>query len=612
MSVVDELIGLLGFEVTGEQNLKRFNKGMDAAAKNAEAVGKKIGTAFGVIAGAVSFAVGYIGKQSLNVSAQFETYLATLETIEGSGEKAKKAFDWITDFAKTTPFEVDELTRAFVKLRSYGLDPMDGSMAVMGDTASAMGKSLDQVVEAVADAATMQFERLKELGIKASQAGDQVTFSWTENGKAMNKTVKKTGEDVTKFLYDIWGRKFNGAMIRQSKTWNGMMSNMSDTWTMFQYKIGQGGFFEAVKGKLGDLMDVLDKWESDGKLDAIAKGLSTAFTSVADVIGIVIQQMAGHIEFLAKNWDNLSGYVKAFGIALGLIVASAFPVVTAFAIIGAVIDDFLTFLQGGKSVIGDFVSWIQSIIPISDQAAAAIGALGAAVATGLTLAFMAAPLKMGGFALTLVRALVVPLASALITGIAALSTAIVSGFTTAFALLSNPVGWAVILVGIGAALVAYFWDDLKAAWDSINFAELGTKIVDGIMAGLRAAGDAITGWFNSILPEWVTGGVNVPVNFSSTGMPMPTGGQVRGASTYEDSAMAQQLLNAKDHLNKTNGGGAVIANDNSSRLQTNNVNAPVTVNVQQATQAPAAAAKAVGSAVNTAAQPSRMQSGGAF
>lgn len=656
MSVVDELVALLGFKIEGEENLKSFNKKMDQATKKAEAFGKKIGTAFAVVGGAVAFGVGYLGKTALGVSAQFETYLATLETIEGSGDKAKKAFDWITDFAKTTPFEVDELTRAFVKLRSYGLDPMDGSMSVMGDTASAMGKSLDQVVEAVADAATMQFERLKELGIKASQAGDQVTFSWTENGKAMEKSVKKTGEEVTKFLYDIWGRKFNGAMIRQSKTWNGMMSNMSDTWTMFQYKIGQGGFFEAVKSKLGDVMDLLDKWEEEGKIDAIAKALSGGFTAAADAIGYVVQQIAGHIEFLAKNWDTLSGYIKGFGATLAYMVARAFPVVTVFALIALAIDDLLTYLEGGESVIGDFIKWLQSIIPISDSVAQAIAGLAGAIGLGLTAAFLLAPMKMTGLAFTLVRALVVPLGALLLSGLTGLagmvtagvtamfagvpaafaavrtamlaavalwgaplaaaltglSGAIMSGLTAAFALLSNPIGWAVILAGVVAALVAYFWDDLVSAWNAIDFPALGKAIVDGIMNGLRAAGSAITSWFNSILPDWVTGGVNVPVTFESTGLPPPTGAQVRAASNYSDSPLAATLQNAKNNLDKTQtaGSGAVIANDNSSRSQTNNVNAPVTVNVQQATQAPAAAAKAVGSAVNTAAQPSRMQSGG--
>jgi hypothetical protein len=39
-----------------------------------------------------------------------------------------------------------------------------------------MGKDMMQMIEAVADASTGEFERLKEFGIKASKQGDQVAL----------------------------------------------------------------------------------------------------------------------------------------------------------------------------------------------------------------------------------------------------------------------------------------------------------------------------------------------------------------------------------------------------------------------------------------------------
>ena len=44
---------------------------------------------------------------------------------------------------------------------------------LLPNTASAMGKIVEQFVEAVADASTGEFERLKEFGIKASSEGDR-------------------------------------------------------------------------------------------------------------------------------------------------------------------------------------------------------------------------------------------------------------------------------------------------------------------------------------------------------------------------------------------------------------------------------------------------------
>ncbi|MDG4813775.1 hypothetical protein P8629_12270, partial [Hydrogenovibrio sp. 3SP14C1] len=85
-----------------------------------------------------------------------------LETIEGSQEKAKASLDWIAGFAKKTPYDLAQVTESFVKLKAYGIDPIaDDALRILGDTGSAMGKSLDQAVEAFADAATGEFERLK-------------------------------------------------------------------------------------------------------------------------------------------------------------------------------------------------------------------------------------------------------------------------------------------------------------------------------------------------------------------------------------------------------------------------------------------------------------------
>jgi diaminopimelate decarboxylase len=69
-----------------------------------------------------------------------------------------------------TPFGLAQATQGFVKMKALGLDPTRAALTSFGNTASAMGKDLNQMIEAVADASTGEFERLKEFGIKASRA----------------------------------------------------------------------------------------------------------------------------------------------------------------------------------------------------------------------------------------------------------------------------------------------------------------------------------------------------------------------------------------------------------------------------------------------------------
>ncbi|WP_050743834.1 MULTISPECIES: tape measure protein [unclassified Shinella] len=395
--ITDELVAILGYEIRGQDKLRAFTQSIDDAARRL--------TTFAVAAATVAAgAAAALGKSVIDTTAKFESFQATLETVEGSADKARASLDWISEFAKRTPYEVEELTSAFVKLRAYGMDPTNGLMEDLGNASSAMGKSLIDAVEMIADASTGEFERLKEFGIRASQAGNQVTFSWTENGKTLTKTVKKNGEEITKFIQERFGARFNGAMMRQSKTWNGMMSNLSDTWTDFQRKIGEAGFFDAVKGQLGRVLDFLAQLELDGTLARWAKSWSSAFIWITDAIARFGWRLAAHWGTIAELieehkgvWEGLKWVLLGIGVRL-------FPLISLFGALALAIDDWLTFMRGGESVIGDFADALSEMLGADpDAVASAITTIGTAA-----LGLVGAAAVMGSF-----TAAVWPLAAAL-------------------------------------------------------------------------------------------------------------------------------------------------------------------------------------------------------
>lgn len=82
-------------------------------------------------------------------------------------------------------------------------------------------------------------------------------------------------------------------------------------------------------------------------------------------------------------------------------------------------------------------------------------------------------------------------------GLLALAPLVMEGTVAAFALLSNPVGWAIILGGVAIALVAYFRGPLKAAWMKgwnalkawvlgINWGAVGMTIANALTGGLAS------------------------------------------------------------------------------------------------------------------------------
>ena len=202
------------------------------------------------VAGALSIAS--LGNQIFEVTKKFEGYIQTLKNAYGSSTKAQGAFDKIQNFAAKTPYSVDELTAAFIKLKNRGFDPTTAELTKMGDLAASQGKSFDQYVEALLDAQTGEYERLKEFGIKAKTTGDLVTFSF----KGIEKQVKKTDQEAIRNAIISFGelKGVVGGMAGQATTLEGKLSNMGDTWDSIMFNMGKSG-----KGFLSDMIDLANE-----------------------------------------------------------------------------------------------------------------------------------------------------------------------------------------------------------------------------------------------------------------------------------------------------------------------------------------------------------------
>lgn len=212
--------------------------------------GSAISSLLPVVGGALSIAS--LGQQIFEVTKRFEGYSQTLKNAYGSSVKAQGAFDKIQQFAAKTPYGVDELTASFIKLKNRGFDPTTEELTKMGDLAASQGKSFDQYVEALLDAQTGEYERLKEFGIKAKTSGDMVTFSF----KGIEKQVKKTDQEAIRNAIISFGelKGVVGGMAGQATTLEGKLSNMGDTWDSVMYNMGKSG-----KGFMSDMIDLANE-----------------------------------------------------------------------------------------------------------------------------------------------------------------------------------------------------------------------------------------------------------------------------------------------------------------------------------------------------------------
>lgn len=290
----------------------------------------------------------------INIGSKFESLKVSLETVTGSAEDAEKAFQLITDFAKETPYSVEEITQAFIKLKALGLDPSEEALRSYGNTASAMGKSLDQFVEAVADAAVGQFERLLDFGIKASSQGDQVAFTF----QGITKTVGKNAAEIETYLRDIGNVQFAGGMERQTKTVIGAFSNLKDNLSALANQLYESGIGKGIQLLLEKASNGIKGFTANAKENAesILKYAEKTTVAIIDGFGYVGVAIDG-----LKISFNLLGGVAAGVIGIITNALSALPGETgdAFSRMTDELDRFA--INAGKEIGKDFFNMQKNI-----------------------------------------------------------------------------------------------------------------------------------------------------------------------------------------------------------------------------------------------------------
>jgi len=265
-------------------------------------VGKTLASVFAVDQ-LISF-----GKAILDTTVQFQKMEAVLTTALGSNSAAQAAMDQIVDFASTTPFQVDELTDSFVKLANRGFVPTMEQMRQMGDLASSVGKSFDQLTEAILDAQTGEFERLKEFGVKASAQGDVVQFTF----KGITTEVAKSDKAIQEYILSLGQLEgVSGSMEAIAATTGGAISNLQDNITQLFKNIGDSssGF---INWFVKDLNNVISSLRNIGEIVELMNPFKTIAESSDDAREYILRvndstnDLTRTVKDVATEFDSLS------------------------------------------------------------------------------------------------------------------------------------------------------------------------------------------------------------------------------------------------------------------------------------------------------------------
>ena len=275
----------------GDKAFRRITQVITPANDNLKALDATARSFNEVIRQGTALFGAYLGFQGLkntfssifSANTTFERLSASLKTVTGSTKAAQEAFSLIEKFAINTPYQLNEIVEAFIRLKALGLDPSEEALTSYGNTASAFSKNMIDFVEAVADATVGEFERLKSFGIKANTLTDEVKFTFA----GVTTTVKKNAADIEKYLRSLGDVNFAGAMFEQMKTMNGVLSNIEDSFEKIYRQIGQSGLNEALKSTFTQFNELVES--GGGAADAIGKTLATAVNIASDAFFLLAE-----------------------------------------------------------------------------------------------------------------------------------------------------------------------------------------------------------------------------------------------------------------------------------------------------------------------------------
>ncbi|MBX8655674.1 tape measure protein [Klebsiella michiganensis] len=256
------------------------------------------------------------------------------------GEAAAQDMQYIVNMAKNAPFAMQSLTDSFVKFRSAGLDPTDGSLKALVDSVARFGgdsellKRAAVAVQQMSGKGVVSMEELRQqLGEAVPNAmkamADAAGITMGELTKAVSSGTVEAKQALSLMFVGLRAENENAAKdIMQ--TYTGALAQLQTSFTLFADRVGQAGYLDSLTKGMKELSAVMNSAEGISFANSLGEGLTTAIDGLRELA-----------QWLAKNQELV--------ITLGKIVAGmvAFKMLRAgiLGVVGAGGQMLSTFMK---------------------------------------------------------------------------------------------------------------------------------------------------------------------------------------------------------------------------------------------------------------------------
>lgn len=313
-------------------------------------------------------AFGKLPAAIVATNAGFERMNVLLTNMSTGNSMAEKLADGnrqmeqLISLSKQAPFSIQGIQDAWVKLKSAGIDPANGSMKSLLDAVAHFGGTEDVLhraaiaIQQMAGKGVISMEELRQqLGEAIPTAMQNLADSMGTSVQNLAKQIAKGGVQAStslKYLFVEFERLYGGSGQKMMETFSGRVSVLKTEWAVFAQSVGtSSGLFDTVKTSIKILSDTLKDPAFRQSATQIAQGIATIIRAGVD---------------LAKwmwEWRDVIGKTI---VAIGGLVFAIKYVGPALTMMGAGINFVIPLVK-------NFVTWIGILAGIFKTSGLAAG-----------------------------------------------------------------------------------------------------------------------------------------------------------------------------------------------------------------------------------------------
>lgn len=333
--------------------------------------------------------VAEFATKAIDGAKNAEQLEISFTTMLKSGDKARQLMKDITDAAAATPFELPELQNASKQLLAFGVasDDIIPTLKRLGDVASGIGAPVGDLaylfgtIKTQGKAATQDINQFASRGIPIWEELAKVTGQSGTNLRDLVEKGKIGFPEINQAFINLTenGGKFAGLMEAQSKSLEGIQSNISDTVNQLLVSFVQDtGIFDHIKEGASNMLTFLTEHGPEIKAFFLGiinglKEFAKSFTLPIAPVNQLVKVFADFISKIRPPFEKfINTVIKTMGELLPPIIARIQPLLDAlgstFSKVFTVVGDILAKVFEVASPLFEFLAKMFGIIlpPIID------------------------------------------------------------------------------------------------------------------------------------------------------------------------------------------------------------------------------------------------------